>query len=337
MLRRVSLPSANRKKVSLTGIKPTNLPHLGNYLGAIRPALEVSGDREGYYFIADYHALTTMRDPAQLREAVHDVAATWLASGLDPERSLFYRQSAVPEVFELAWILSCVVATGQLERGHAYKDALSRGEAPNAGIFYYPVLMAADILLFDADEVPVGADQKQHIELARDMAQRLNHHYGEGTVVVPAPRGTEAPLVPGLDGNKMSKSRNNGVPLFADAKELKKATMKFVTGSEPLEAPKDPESATVFQLYKLVASPGQVDAMAEKLRAGGYGWGHAKQDLAEALEAELGPKRERFRELRANPEELERILARGEAKARIIARRTLDRVRAAIGIHAHHV
>jgi tryptophanyl-tRNA synthetase len=321
-----------KRKVSLTGVKPTHVPHLGNYLGAIRPALSLADAYQGLYFIADYHALTTVRDPKALHESIYDVTATWLACGLDPEKSIVYRQSSLPEVFELAWVLSCVVATGQLERGHAYKDAQSRGESPNAGIFYYPVLMAADILLFDADVVPIGQDQKQHLELARDMATRLNHHYGEGTVVVPEPLIGDAPLVPGTDGQKMSKSRGNGVPLFASDKELRKVVMKFVTGSEPLEAPKDPESATVFQLYKLVATPEQVDALANKLRAGGYGWGHAKQDLYEALEKELAPKRERFEALRRDEAGLDRVLEEGAQKARVIARRTMDRVRAAVGI-----
>jgi tryptophanyl-tRNA synthetase len=323
-----------QRKISLTGVKPTHVPHLGNYLGAIRPALRLTETYEGYYFIADYHAVTSVRDPVALRTSIYDVTATWLACGLDPAQTTVYRQSSVPEVFELAWVLSCVVATGQLERGHAYKDALGKGESPNAGIFYYPVLMAADILLYDTDVVPIGQDQKQHLELARDMAQRLNHHYGEGTVVVPEPLIGEAPLVPGTDGQKMSKSRGNGIPLFAPSKELRKVVMKFVTGSEPLEAPKDPESATVFQLYKLVASPAQVDELAAKLRAGGYGWGHAKQDLYEALEVELGPRRERFEALRADEAGLDRVLEEGAEKARAVARRTLARVRSAVGIDA---
>jgi tryptophanyl-tRNA synthetase len=321
------------RKVSLTGVKPTGAPpHLGNYLGAIRPALRLAEQFWGLYFVADYHALTTMRDPAALRRSIHDVAATWLASGLDPERTILFRQSAVIEVFELAWILSCVVATGQLERGHAFKDAVARGESPNAGIFYYPVLMAADILLYDTDVVPIGRDQKQHLELARDMAVRLNHRYGEGTVVVPEPYFSEAPLVPGLDGQKMSKSRGNSVPLFADSKELRNLVMKIVTGSEPLEAPKRGEGTTVFEIYKLVASPEQVAELERKLAAGGYGWGHAKQDLYEALEAELAPLRRRYAELRADEARLDRILEEGAEKARARARRTIARVRAAIGI-----
>ena len=198
-------------KTSLTGIKPTGVPHLGNYLGAIRPALRLADDHRSIYFIADYHALTTERDPQRLQQQVYDVAAAWLACGLDPKRTLLYRQSDVIEVFELAWVFACVVATGQLERGHAYKDALAQG-SPNAGIFNYPLLMAADIVLYGADLVPVGKDQVQHLELARDIAVRVNHLYGEGTVVVPEALITEAPLVPGTDGRKMSKSSTTRFP-----------------------------------------------------------------------------------------------------------------------------
>jgi tryptophanyl-tRNA synthetase len=284
-------------------------------------------------FIADYHALTSMRDPAALRASIYDVTATWLACGLDPSRTTLYRQSAIPEVFELAWVLSCVVATGQLERGHAYKAAVDAGEAPNAGVFYYPVLMAADIVLYDCDVVPVGSDQRQHVELARDMAERVNHLWGEGTLVVPQVFLSDAPLVPGLDGKKMSKSQGNSVPLFEEGKALRKLVMKFVTGSEPLEAPKPSDGTTVFDLYKLVATEPEIATMREKLGAGGaYGWGHAKQDLYEALERELGGKRDAYRALRADEPKLDAILEEGAVKARVIARRTLDRVRSAIGI-----
>ncbi|MCC6874440.1 MAG: tryptophan--tRNA ligase [Sandaracinaceae bacterium] len=325
--------TAATTKTSLTGIKPTGKPHLGNLLGAIEPALELAERFHGFYFIADYHALTTMRDPKELRESVYDVTATWLACGLDPERTHVYRQSAVIEVFELSWILGCWLATGQLERGHAYKDAIDKGNAsPNAGIFNYPVLMAADILLYDCDVVPIGKDQLQHLEVARDVATRINHHYGGGTVVVPEAHLSAAPVVPGLDGQKMSKSKDNVIPLFAPAKELRKTVMKIVTGSETLEEPKTPEGTTVLELFKLVASPGDVETLAGKLRAGGYGWGHAKQDLYEALEAKLGPMRERYAALRGDTAELDRVLDAGAEKVRPIARRTVARVRRAIGI-----
>ena len=321
-------------KTALTGIKPTNIPHLGNYLGAIRPALSLSESYKTAYFIADYHALTTVRSAADLRRFVYDVAATWLACGLDPDTTLFYRQSDIPEVFELTWVLSCLVATGQLERGHAYKDALAKGESPNAGVFNYPLLMAADILLYDTDLVPVGRDQQQHLELCRDVAIRLNHQYGEGTLVVPAALIGDAPLVPGTDGAKMSKSRGNSIPLFESQKTLKKAVMSIATGSEPLEAPKEPEGSTVVALYRQVAGEARSAELEAKLRAGGYGWGHAKQDLVEALEDELGPKRERFAALRADEEGLDRLLVHGATRARAIAHETMARVRSAVGVRA---
>lgn len=319
-------------KTSLTGIKPTATPHLGNYLGAIRPALALADTYRTCYFIADYHALTTVRDPSKLRRYVYDVAATWLACGLDPERTLFYRQSDIPEVLELSWVFSCLLATGQLERGHAYKDAMARGETPNAGTFYYPMLMAADIVLFDTDVVPIGKDQKQHVEVTRDVAIRLNHVYGEGTVVVPEGLITEAPLVPGTDGEKMSKSRNNTIPLFASAEELRKTIMRIVSSSEALEEPKDPEGSTVFQLYRQVASSERAAEMEQRLRQGGYGWGHAKEDLFEALESELGPMRARYAELRADEAQLDAILREGAQRARAVAHRTIERVRRAVGI-----
>lgn len=318
-------------KTSLTGIKPTHLPHLGNYLGAIRPALSLVERYRTFYFIADYHAVTTVRDAKALRGFIRDVAATWLACGLDPERTLLYRQSDVPEVFELMWVLSCLLATGQLERGHAYKDAVARGESPNAGLFNYPVLMAADILLYDTDVVPIGKDQKQHLELARDVAARLNHVYGEGTLVVPEALITEAPLVPGTDGEKMSKSRGNGIPLFESPKRLRKVIMGIKTTSESLDDPKTAEGNTIYELYKLVA-PARAPDMKRKLEAGGYGWGHAKQDLYEAIEEEVGPKREAYLSIRGDEDRLDALLHDGASKARDIARQTMRRVRKAVGI-----
>jgi tryptophanyl-tRNA synthetase len=338
---RAAMSQPPARKVSLTGIQPSGAKadpaaggavHLGNYFGAIRPALRLCEQYESRYFIADYHALTSQRDPQTLRENVYDVAAMWLACGLDPRRTLLFRQSAVTEVFELAWVFACVVATGQLERGVAYKDALNRGEAPNAGLFNYPLLMAADIMLYDSDVVPVGADQKQHVELARDIATRLNHVYGEGTVVLPQPVITEAPIILGQDGLKMSKSKGNVIPIFAPQKALRDAIMKYKSDSAPLEAPKEPEGATVFELYKLVASEADVAEMARKLRAGGYGWGHAKQQLFEALDAYVAPLRVRYLELRADEAGLERVLAEGAEQARSIAQRTMARVRTAVGV-----
>lgn len=283
------------------------------------------------YFIADYHALTSVRDPAALRSSVYDVAATWLACGLDPDKTLLYRQSRVVEVFELSWILSCLLATGQLERGHSYKDALAKDASPNAGVFNYPVLMAADILLFDAHRVPVGKDQKQHLELCRDVAARFNHLYGEDTLVIPEAHISDAPLVPGTDGEKMSKSRGNSIPLFAPSKKLRKVVMGIKTGSETLEEPKDAATSTVWQLCQQVDATA-AEAMKVKLAAGNYGWGHAKQDFFEVLEAELGPRRAVYEDYRGDEARLDKILEAGETRARSVAQSTMARVRKAIGI-----
>jgi tryptophanyl-tRNA synthetase len=318
---------------SLTGIQPTGTIHVGNYLGAMRPALELVHKYDSsLYFIADYHALTSVQERAALHSYVYDIAAAWLAAGLDPERTLLYRQSAILEVFELTWIFSCLLAVGQLERGHAYKDALAKGEVASGGIFNYPVLMAADIILYDTDVVPVGRDQKQHMEIARDVAVRFNHVFGEGVLVVPESVIQSEVLVPGLDGQKMSKSRNNVIPMFGSQKDLKKAVMGIVTGSEPLEAPKEPEGTTVFTLYRQLAGEEKAAALAARLRAGNYGWGHAKLELVEALEATLSPMRERYRSLRGDEAQLDKILADGAARARVIARATMERVRDAVGI-----
>ena len=318
---------------SLTGIKPTGTIHVGNYLGAMRPALELV-DRydSSLYFIADYHGLTSVHDKQQMHASIYDVAAAWLAAGLDPERTLLYRQSAIPEVFELTWVFACLVAVGQLERGHSYKDALAKGQAPNAGVFNYPLLMAADIVLYDSNVVPVGKDQRQHLEIARDVAIRFNHVFGDGVLVVPEPLIQDEVLVPGLDGQKMSKSYGNVIPLFGSQKELKKAVMSIVTGSETLEQPKQAEGTTVFTLYKQLTSPDQAAALSTKLAAGGYGWGHAKQDLLAALEERLAPMRARYQQLRSDERALDKVLAHGAEQARQIAQATMARVRDAIGV-----
>ena len=320
-------------KTSLTGIKPTSLPHLGNYLGAIVPALRLVDQYQTLYFIADYHALTTIRDPACLQKYIYDVAATWLACGLDPERTLLYRQSHIPEVFELAWVLGCILAAGQLERGHAYKDALGGGEVPSAGLLNYPLLMAADILLYDTDVVPIGRDQQQHLELTRDVATRMNHLYGEGTLIVPEALISQAPLVPGVDGKKMSKSYHNTIALFDAPEKLQKRIMGIRTGSETLDEPKDAENSMVYQIYRLVV-PEQAPTMKQQIEGGGYGWGHVKQALFEVIEAEIAPKRGTFKALRADEAKLDGILCEGANQARRIAHATIDRVRSAIGIHA---
>jgi tryptophanyl-tRNA synthetase len=326
----------------LTGIKPTGSPHVGNLLGAIRPALRLADEGlEAMYFIADYHALTTVHDAKELRTLTYEVAATWLAMGLDPNKTLFYRQSDVPEIFELAWIFSCFTSKGWMNKAHAYKaivaDKEAAGEADvdagiNMGIYSYPVLMAADIIAFDIDLVPVGKDQVQHVEIARDIAQRINSAYGKDVLRLPrAKLEQNAAIVPGIDGRKMSKSYGNQIPLFAPPKQMKKVVNSIVTDSTPPEAPKDPEASTIFQIYKAIASPDECNALAERYRAG-IGWGDAKKALLERLEVELAPARERYDALMADTQKVDALLAAGAVKARATARKTLDRVRAAIGI-----
>jgi tryptophanyl-tRNA synthetase len=327
----------------LTGIKPTGSPHIGNYLGAIRPALALAerADHHALYFIADYHAVTTVHDGAELAHLTREVAATWLAFGLDPERVLFYRQSDVPEIFELAWILACFTSKGWMNKAHAYKARVAENieqkiEDEDAGIsmglFEYPVLMAADILLFDTELVPVGKDQVQHIEIARDIAQRVNHTYKAELLRLPEALVDDASaIVPGLDGRKMSKSYNNTIPLFLPQKQLRKTVMRIVTDSTPPEAPKDPETSLVFHLYRLLASPAETAALRERYRAG-IGWGDAKGLLADLLEAQLAAPREKYDALMADPARLDALLARGAQRAREIAIPVMDRIRRATGI-----
>lgn len=329
-------------KVALTGIKPTGVPHVGNWLGAIRPGLELARDPQlqAVYFIADYHALTSVHEPRELRRMTLDVAATWLAFGLDPERTLFYRQSDVPEVFELSWILACVTSKGWMNKMHAYKAAVDKNLASgqhdpdlgvNIGLYTYPVLMAADILLFDSDVVPVGKDQVQHVEIARDMAQRVNHLFGDVLKLPKAFHNENVAVVPGLDGRKMSKSYGNVIPLFLPSKRLKQLINKIVTDSTPPEAPKDPESSNIFQIYRAVATPEQTAELAQRYRTG-IGWGEAKAALFDVLDAALGPARERYEGLMADTSQIDAVLARGAARARSVARGTLERVRKAIGV-----
>jgi tryptophanyl-tRNA synthetase len=326
----------------LTGIKPTGSPHLGNYVGAIRPALElaVRPDLQGLFFIADYHALTTIHDREELDRLTREVAAVWLAFGLDPARVLFYRQSAVPETFELAWILACFTSKGWLNRAHAYKakvaEAAARGADPDAlvdmGLFNYPVLMAADILVFDSDLVPVGRDQEQHLEIARDLVERVNHVYGAGVLHAPASLvGEDTGVVPGLDGRKMSKSYGNALPLFAPPKQLKKLVNQIVTDTSPPEAPKDPDSSLIFQIYRLLAPPADTAALRARYEAG-IGWGDAKAQLADLLERLLAEPRVRYEDLMAHPARLDELLADGAARARALAAPVMERVRRAIGI-----
>lgn len=326
----------------LTGIKPTGTPHVGNLLGAIRPALRLADEGlEAMYFIADYHALTTVNDAKELRQLTHEVAATWLAAGLDPERTVFYRQSDIPEIFELAWVFSCFTSKGWMNKAHAYKAIVAaqeeKGDADadagiNMGIYSYPVLMAADIIAFDVDLVPVGKDQKQHVEIARDIAQRINHVYGGEVLRLPQPKIDEGTAtVPGTDGRKMSKSYGNQIPIFASPKAMKKAVNQIVTDSSPPEAPKDPDASTIFHIYKALATPEEARALAERYRSG-IGWGDAKKALLDRIEEEVGPARAKYDALMADPAKIDDLLAKGAAKARVTARATLERVRKAIGI-----
>lgn len=316
----------------LSGIKPTGQPHLGNYLGMIRPALRLAEQHESFLFIADLHAMTTIRNGGALREQVYEVAATWLALGLDPQRTAFFRQSDVPEIPRLSWVLACYTPQGLLERAHAVKAARDAQAEMNAGLYTYPVLMAADILAFGATHVPVGLDQKQHLEIARDIAARFNHHH-PGTLRLPEPLiSQEVAVVPGLDGRKMSKSYGNTLALFDSPGRLRQQVFSIVTDSAPLEASKEPESSLVYRLYALLADPARAEEMADRLRAGGYGWGHAKQALCDLLEETFGPTRERYERLLSRREELDRILADGADRARTAAAVTLGEVMRVSGL-----
>lgn len=319
-------------KRALTGIKPTGSPHIGNLLGMYRPAMELQKTHEGFFFVASYHALTTMRDAEQMRAQTIEVAANWLALGLDPARSVLWAQHDVPEVTELAWILSCITSKGMMDKAHAFKDALAKNKEVNIGLYTYPVLMAADILAFDSHVVPVGKDQKQHVEMTRDMAQRFNHLFGE-TLVVPEPMvRKEVETVPGLDGQKMSKSYGNTIEIFLPEKKLRKKFMSIVTDSKGVDDAKDPDTCNVFQLYKLFATPDQQADLASRYRAGGLGYGHAKQELFEVVNSGLMGPRERYMALMDKPEDVREILDNGAIRARKIARATLDRVRGAVGL-----
>lgn len=334
-------PEESSQPLVLTGIKPTGTPHLGNYMGAIRPALELAERYPAAYFMADYHALTSLRDPARFRELTHKVAATWLALGLDPKRAIFFRQSDIPEVFELTWILSCFTGKGLLNRAHAYKAAVQANRDAgneddweiNAGLYYYPVLMAADILAYGTDRVPVGQDQKQHLEMTRDMAGAVNHAYGEELLKLPEPliaEGTKA--IPGTDGRKMSKSYDNVIPIFAPPKELKKRVMQIVTDSKGVDEPKDPDDSTLFELYRLFAPEEDVEKVRRGFLDGGLGYGEVKKSLAKILEEKFGPDRDRYEWWMSHPDELESVLRAGADRARARARPILDRLRSALGI-----
>jgi tryptophanyl-tRNA synthetase len=316
----------------LSGIQPSGKLHLGNYLGAIKQHIELQHEHEGLYFIANYHSLTTVQDAALLRELTRDVALDYLALGLDPKKACLFRQSDVPEVCELAWILSTVTGEGLLRRAHSYKDKVAKGITPSMGLMNYPLLMAADILIYDSDVVPVGQDQVQHLEMTQDMVGYFNNIYGREVLKRPEVRVNEAYIVPGVDGQKMSKSYGNTIDLFDTPKKTRKRIMSMKTDSTPLEAPKVPEKCNVFALYRLVAEPDEVAALAERYRAGGMGYGEAKKQLADVVERALGPARERREQLVADPDYVEDVLTTSAAKARNLAHQVMERVRQACGI-----
>ena len=318
----------------LTGLQPSGKLHVGNYFGAMEPAVRLQDEGEAFYFIANYHAMTTVKNPDELRAYTRELAIDFMACGLDPERTVFFLQSAVPEVNELAWILSTVCPVSQLEKAHSYKDKIAHGFSPSHGLFAYPVLMAADILLYDSQLVPVGKDQKQHLEITRDLAGKINEAYGEGTLVVPEPMIREAAaVVPGLDGQKMSKSYGNTLPLFAEEGEAKKLIMKkLVTDATPLEAPKPKENSTLLALYRLMAGDAEVATMEADYDRGGIGYGDFKKRLLEAYESRFEPMRARRAELLADPGHVDSVLAKGAEKARAAAAPVLDRVRRAVGL-----
>ncbi len=331
------------KRRVLTGITTTGTPHLGNYVGAIRPAIAASRDDsvESYYFLADYHALIKNNKPDEVRRSSKEIAATWLALGLDTDRATFYRQSDVPEILELTWVLNCQAAKGLMNRAHAYKAAVQAneeaGEDPDFGVtmglFCYPVLMAADILMFGAAEIPVGRDQIQHVEMARDIAQRFNHHFEELFVLPEAVVDDSVAVLQGLDGRKMSKSYNNTIPLFDSEKRLQKAINKIKTNLLEPGEPKDPDDSTVFQVWEAFANPQQVEEMRAKF-ADGIGWGDAKKQLFALINEELAPARERYNGLMEDPTHIESVLRHGAEKARRDAAELMARVRDAVGISA---
>ena len=328
----------------LTGITTTGTPHLGNYVGAIRPAVAASRDPsvDAYLFLADYHALIKNQNPDEVAQSSREIAATWLALGLDPEHTFFYRQSDIPEITELSWVLTCSAAKGLMNRAHAYKAAVQSneesGEDPDFGItmglFSYPILMAADILIFNAHQVPVGRDQIQHVEMARDIAQRFNHHYGETFTLPEAVVDDHVAVLQGLDGRKMSKSYGNTIPLFGTPKQLQKAINKIKTNLLEPGEPKDPDDSTVFQVWCAFAGEAEREQMRQAF-ADGIAWGEAKKQLFDRVNDELAPAREIYDRLMANPEEVESILKRGAERLRPQSTALLDKVRHAVGLRAY--
>ena len=317
----------------LTGVQSTGTPHLGNLLGAILPAIEMANqpENESFLFIADMHSLTQIKDGNQLRENTYSTAATWLACGIDVNKTVFYRQSDIPEVTELTWYLNCFFPYNRLKLAHSFKDKADRLEDVNAGLFTYPMLMAADILLYDAEIVPVGKDQLQHLEMTRDVAERLNNVVGETLVPPQAKIQEHTQLVPGVDGEKMSKSRDNVINIFLPDKKLRKQIMKIQTDSTPLEEPKNPDTDNVFALYKLLGSEEQIAEMRANYEGGNYGYGHAKQALYELIMEKFADVRAKYNHYMENKNEIDEALAIGAEKARKVAQDVLQRVRAKVG------
>jgi len=330
------------KTVVLTGITTTGTPHLGNYIGAIRPSIEASKDHsvQSFYFLADYHALVKCHEPERVHQSSIENAATWLALGLDTDNAIFYRQSDIPEIMELNWMLSCMAAKGLMNRAHAYKAVVAENveqgakdpdKGINVGLFTYPILMASDILMFNADKVPVGKDQTQHLEMTRDIAQRFNHHFGQHFTIPEIVLGEEGAVLPGLDGRKMSKSYNNTIPLFLPEKKFRKMIMKIKTNSLEPGEPKDPEGCTLFAIYNALASRAEVEALRQRY-AEGIAWGEMKQFLFEYLNEILKEPRERYFELLENPAAIEAILVKGADRARDYASPFIKKLRTATGI-----
>jgi len=317
----------------LTGLQPSGKLHIGNYFGAMEAALELQDQGDAFYFIADYHAMTTMESAEQLRENTKDCAIDFLACGLDPEKSTIFKQSSIPEVNELAWVLSTVCPMGLLERCHSYKDKIAKGLSANHALFAYPALMAADILLYDANLVPVGKDQKQHVEVTRDLAQKINDRFGEDTLILPEVKIREAAAaVPGVDGEKMSKSYGNTIPLYGAQKPIRKLFMKIITDSTEVADPKPTDGSTVIALYKLFAGEAEVQQMISDHEAGGIGYGEFKQRLFEAYWDHFSSVRARREELENNLDYVDEVLTKGALHAREEATKVLDRVRAAVGL-----
>jgi tryptophanyl-tRNA synthetase len=316
----------------LSGIQPSGALHIGNYFGMMQPAVALQAEGEALYFIADYHALTTVHDPEVLRENSWRVALDFLACGLDPERATLFRHSDVPQVTELAWILSTVAPMGLLERAHSYKDKLARGLAATVGLFNYPVLMAADILIYDSDVVPVGKDQKQHIEMTRDLAVKMNETFGQVFKLPDARIRSATETVPGIDGQKMSKSYGNNIDIFGDEKETRKRVMSIVTDSTPVDAPKDPANSTIFKLYSLVACDDEIADMRERFLKGGAGYGDFKKQLFEKVWGYFAPMRKRREEMLNDKSYIDDVLIRGAGRANEIADKVMTRVREAVGL-----